>query len=334
MLHIDNQFIKTIRVKSKKNISFIDEVAAILEVNYDAAYRRINGKTKLTLEDAVKLSKYYKVSLNKLFTVGDESKMIVTKTTEIYNIKSLELYFKMVHERLKPIELNDKSKMYYSAKELPVFHLLKNTLLFKFKVYVWLQILGENAHTKKVPFKDYKIPNSLIETIVEVGKQYKRTKIIEIWGPNIISAILLQIKYFYESGLLISETALNICNELRETIKQIEDATYTGKRSNINKTNFKLFYNPILNSNNNILISVPNYKVVFLSYSILHYYEIEDPKACSNMEQYLKDQMFLSKQITESGVKDIILFFKPLYRQIDSLIKQINLQKQFPIQKF
>jgi len=334
MSNIDNQFIKFIKTKSNKNISFIEEVAFVLETNYDAAYRRINGKTTLSLEDAIKLSKHFKVSLNKLYTVGDNSKILIKKTSEIYNLKTLEYYFIKVQERLKPIEYNEKAIMYYSAKELPVFHLLKDTELFRFKIYVWLQVLGNDNYFKKISFNDFSIPESLIQTILKVGEQYRNVKITELWSTNIINTALHQVQYFYEANLLSYKSAINICNDLRNTISTIEETAYLGKRNTPNKTEYKLYYNPLLNSNNNVLIRVPNYKILFMSYSILRYYEIEDLDVCNKMEQFLKNQILLSKQITNSGVKDIILFFKPLYRQIDSLEKQINLLKQFPIQKY
>ena len=334
MSSIDNQLINLIKSKSNKNISFIEDVALALEINYDAAYRRINGKTKLSLEDAITLSKYFKVSLNDLYLIGEESKIIVRKTTKIYNLKTLEHYFQVIHNKLKLVENSDKSSMYYSAKELPVFHLLYNTELVRFKIYVWLHILGKENRSKKQKFSDFVVPESLIETLLKVGKQYRNIRITEIWSSNIINTILHQIQYFYEANLLSYKSALNILKELKETLKQLEETTYNGKRSNANKTMFRLYHNQLLNSNNNVLVKIPNYKVLYMSFFVLRYYEIEDPIVCNNVETFLKEQMLLSKQITKSGTKDIILFFNPLYKQVDNLVKQINLLKQFPIQNF
>ncbi|HIP26916.1 MAG TPA: hypothetical protein EYG80_04605 [Flavobacteriaceae bacterium] len=334
MSKIDTQLIKLLKSKSNKNISFIDEIALALEINYDAAYRRVNGKTTISLEEAVKLSKYFNISLNKLFTIDDDSKILIRQTLEIKNIKTLELYFNIVYKRLKPMINNDKGKMYYSAKELPIFHLLYNTKLLRFKLYVWLQVLGHDNNSKKVAFENFHIPESLIDTVLDVGNLYRNVKITEIWSSNIINTVLHQIQYFFESSLLSHKSAITICEDLMSTIKNIEETAYYGKRDELNKTSYQLFYNPLLNSNNNVLIKLPNYKVLFMSYSILRYYEIEDIGVCNNMEQFLKNQILLSKQVTNSGTKDIILFFKPLYRQIDGLVKQINLLKQFPIQKY
>ena len=334
MLDTDKELFRIINTKIKKNISFIEEIATALEVNYDAAYRRIKGKTKLSLNDSVKLSKYFNVSLNDLYLLGDDSKIFIRKTQEIKNFKSLEEYYRIIQQRLKPIEYNNDATMYYSAKELPVFHLLYDTQLLRFKLYVWLQILGKDNYSKKIKFEDFVIPDSLIQVSLVIGEQYRRVKIIEMWSSNIINSTLHQIQYFYEANLLSYKNAIIILNDLKKTIKSIEETAHVGERNNSNKTKYELYYNPLLNSNNNVLVSVSNYKVLYMSYSVLRYYEIEDEKVCDNMEDFFNNQIILSKQITKSGIKDILLFFKPLYRQINDLVKQINLHKQFPIQKF
>jgi len=53
---MQEQFIKYLKEKSQNNISFVDEIASVLDIGYDAAYRRINLKTSLTLEESVKLA--------------------------------------------------------------------------------------------------------------------------------------------------------------------------------------------------------------------------------------------------------------------------------------
>ena len=64
---MQEQFIKYLKAKSQNNTSFIEEIAYVLDVGYDAAYRRVNLKTNLSLEEGIILARHYNVSLNKLF---------------------------------------------------------------------------------------------------------------------------------------------------------------------------------------------------------------------------------------------------------------------------
>ncbi|MBT8393934.1 MAG: hypothetical protein KJN66_03695, partial [Bacteroidia bacterium] len=74
---MQEQFIKYLKAKSRNNTSFIEEVAFVLDMGYDAAYRRVNLKTSLSLEESIKLAKHYNVSLNKLYEVGNKNSIVV-----------------------------------------------------------------------------------------------------------------------------------------------------------------------------------------------------------------------------------------------------------------
>lgn len=69
-------FIKNIKSSLSKDRSIIDEISSILQIGYDAAYRRVNCKTKLTLEETVVLARHFKISLNSLYTVGEQNKIL------------------------------------------------------------------------------------------------------------------------------------------------------------------------------------------------------------------------------------------------------------------
>ena len=90
---MQEQFISFLKAKSNDTTSFVDEIATVLDIGYDAAYRRINLKTNLSLEEGVKLARHYKVSLNKLFEVGSERTILAEISPELHNEANLEEYF-------------------------------------------------------------------------------------------------------------------------------------------------------------------------------------------------------------------------------------------------
>ena len=56
-----------IKVKIPENLSFVHEIAELLEISYDSAYRRIRGEKELSLEELVKLGVRFEISLDALF---------------------------------------------------------------------------------------------------------------------------------------------------------------------------------------------------------------------------------------------------------------------------
>ena len=62
---MQDAFVNKIRALLPAEKSIFEEVSAVLNISYDAAYRRVNSKTSITLEEAVLLAKHFKISLNK-----------------------------------------------------------------------------------------------------------------------------------------------------------------------------------------------------------------------------------------------------------------------------
>ena len=96
-------FIKYLKAKSKDNTSFVDEIASVLDIGYDAAYRRINLKTSLSLEESVILARHYKISLNKLFEVGNQNSIVIDLSPIINNEQGLEEWLTISFHNLFPL---------------------------------------------------------------------------------------------------------------------------------------------------------------------------------------------------------------------------------------
>ncbi|MDP5106899.1 MAG: hypothetical protein NWQ31_12100, partial [Polaribacter sp.] len=71
-----------IKFKIPENVSFIDEIADVLDISYDAAYRRIKGKTSLTLSESLQLSNRFNFNLNDILIDKevDDERIVVEKT--------------------------------------------------------------------------------------------------------------------------------------------------------------------------------------------------------------------------------------------------------------
>lgn len=331
MNNTDIQFINKLKSVCNKNISFIEDVAFVLEINYDAAYRRVTGKTQLSLSDAIKLSKHFKVSINQLYGLNKgASEIMISKTQEIKNVDDLEKYFDHLSRDLSLLD-NNYSSIFYSAKDLPIFYVLQDNLLSRFKLYVWLYILDTEMPKRNIPFEKFILPNSLIRASQNTGRLYNNIKITEQWNHGIINSILNQIKYFFELKLLSHKSAMLICEDLIKTIKKIEESTHLGKRFNEKQTEFNLYYNELLILNNNAIVTTRDKKTLFSPYSLLRYYKIEDPNTCDAVHKFLLEQLNLSTLLSKTGAKERILFFKPKYQQIEFLIKELNHLKEYPI---
>ena len=307
-------FLKAIRSKVSKSESLIDEIAAILEISYDASHRRISQKSKFSIDETIKLASHYNISLDNLFS--KKEKVIVEKTIEIETLKDMLQYFKSSAEQIALLTKNPKTTLFYSAKDIPLFYFMDGTILSKFKAFVWLNLLNRNQ--KKVAFENFVIDESFSEYMQTLKKTYENTSVNEVWNDTTINSSLQQILYFYESGLLNLKSANALCKDLKRIVNLIQE------KCNASNTNFALYYNELILLNNNMMIETPEKLTMFVPYTLLGYFITDNEESCKNVHQFFKQQIINSKPLGQSGIKEQNLFFNRAIRKIDYYQERIN----------
>src|SRR6187549_3138988 len=81
---IQSAFLEEVKRRLPPNLSFVDEIAEILKISRDSAYRRIRGETVLSLDEAKVLCNQYGVSLDVLLGTSSE---IVSFRLQVINNK-------------------------------------------------------------------------------------------------------------------------------------------------------------------------------------------------------------------------------------------------------
>lgn len=329
---MQQEFINKIKENHTSNSSFVDTVADVLDIGYDAAYRRINLKTNLTLEESVKLAKHFKVSLNKLFEVGNTDSILIEKSPVISNIVALEMYFTNTINSLTPLTKSKSTSIIYSAKDIPLFYTLQDSYLTRYKIYVWLKLTNKEMAENKISFDDFisTIPTSLLEKAYELGSVYNSINITEFWNDNTINGTIQQILYYYESQLLSKEIALKICDNLKNIVHHVEKQTIQQSILNSkNKATYHLYKSDLLTMSNTIMIKSTHQKVFFVPFTVLEYLKIEHLETCNIMEGFFEKQMSSSKLLVHSGEKDRTLFFNKMMQKVVKLRERININIEF-----
>ncbi|MBF01586.1 hypothetical protein [Flavobacterium coralii] len=294
-----DKLIRIIRNQIPQNASVIDEVAAILNISYDAAHRRISLKSKFSIEETVALCKHFSLSMDLLFT--DSKKVIVEKTKEIQSEADMEAYFMESAKRLEYFKNTEGAKMYYSAKDIPLFHTIGGTLLSKFKMYVWLNLL-RGSQTDNT-FENFTLSRSLLEHSTKLKAVYESAEVHEIWNDTTINSTLQQIYYYFQAGLLSLQNAELLCADLEKVLTEVEH------KCNAESANYCLYYNELLILNNNVLITAPDKQALFVPYTMLGYFITSDKETCTNAKDFFRHQIRNSKSLNQSGTRDRKIFF-------------------------
>ncbi len=291
--------------------SLNDEIANILNISYDASHRRTSLKAKFSFEEGLELARYYQISLDQLIT--SDQQLLVRKTSVVNETEDLQSFFQNNLSIFENLPLSDEMTIYYSAKDIPFFYTLSDTLLSRFKIYVWMNLL--NAKQVFIPFLQFSPPHFESNT-QELKKKYEAQNIVELWNDRTISSILQQILFYYETGLLQKNEAEIILKELKELIEYIEQKTE-------NNPKFQLYENELMHLSNDIFFHHPQQSLFALPANMFGYILINDAKTCIETRNYFEHQIKNSKSLNTSGNRDRKIFFNKMYQQIEHLKQKL-----------
>ncbi|MEO6348654.1 MAG: hypothetical protein ABIO60_12175 [Aquaticitalea sp.] len=329
---MQEQFISYLKVHSNNNTSFVDEIASVLDIGYDAAYRRINSKTSLTLEEGVKLAKHYKISLNNLFEVGNQNTILAELSPKIIDEVGLESWFNNSIQNLTPLTKLKSASIIYSAKDIPVFHTLKDTYLSRFKLFVWLKDVDVEMTKNKTSFDSFikNIPDSLLESAFKLGETYNNISITEFWNNNTVNGSLQQVLYYYESNLISKNLALHICDDIEDVIHHIEQqAIQQSIIGSKNRSEYYLYKSPLHIMSNTIMVKTPYHMVFFQPFTVLSYFKIEHQPTCEILYDFFEKLMTNSMLLVNAGERERTLFFDSMQQKVKRLQEHIKNNNAF-----
>ncbi|WP_143884163.1 helix-turn-helix domain-containing protein [Chryseobacterium binzhouense] len=291
--------------------SLNDEIANILNISYDAAHRRTSLKAKFSLEEALELARYFQISLDQF--QNSDHHILVKRTTAVKRTEDLKSFFQNNLNVFESLPLSEEMTIYYSAKDIPFFYTLSDSMLSRFKIYVWMNLL--NAKQVFIPFLEFSPPDFELDT-QELKKKYEEQNIVELWNDMTVSSILQQIIFYAETGHLKTNEAQVILFELKELIRYIEDKIE-------NNPKFQLYENELMHLSNDIFFHHPQRSLFAIPTNMFGYLLINNEKTCKETHNYFEHQIKNSKSLNTSGNRDRKIFFNKMYRQIEALEQKL-----------
>ena len=317
-----------IKQRLPKNVSFIEEIADVLDISYDAMYRRINGKTVLSFSEAIKLAKFFKISINSLYNIEDEDNLYVLKRSNSDSSKGLNTYFNTITKAANFLTKFESADLLLAAKDIPIYYLPENTLYTKFKLFIFSNIHTdqEPEHNIEFKLKNFEVSDSLNSSTKKLIAAYRNTSATEIWNDTTIDSTLYQIYYFYELRFINKDEASQLCDEVKEVIKRVEIQAINCYKEGVQKKKYSLYYNKLIGLNNTVLFRSEKLKTLVVPYTAMSYLRIDDPKTCNEVAAYFSKQLKYSKKICGTAEVGRQLFFTKMYEKIDQLKKQVEVK--------
>jgi len=301
----------------------VQALADLLEISYDAAYRRLSGRSKLSIQEAITISKEKHISLDRLHSKEDISSTVGATMGKVSDINSLMGYFTSTLENLDRLGARDV-KLIYSAKDIPIFHHFNDTMLGRFKIYVWTKLLDPDMpHT---PFSEFQLPLDLRMQIKVLQDSYSSYHVVELWSDTTIISTLQQIRSFYQTGAVTLEEASELICDLRELLKSIERNAADPYKS------YDLYYHELLVMTNNALALKRGEPVAgFVAFAMLEYVRYYNGAVLDRMNEFFSHQIQQSAHVNAMGAQSRSAFFQQYYKRLNGLQQYLE---QDPVMGF
>src|SRR5882757_9146350 len=114
-------FFHAIKTKLPAHLSFVDEIAELLNISNDSAYRRIRGEKPMALDEIYLLCNKYHISLDKLLQIQTNTVIFSGNMVNTGSFGFVD-YLADIVNNLAFFKALPKPHMYFVTKDIPIFY--------------------------------------------------------------------------------------------------------------------------------------------------------------------------------------------------------------------
>lgn len=315
-------FFQHLKMQLPSHISLVEEIADLLNISTDSAYRRIRGEKPISFEELQKLCQKYKISLDQLLHLNSNSILFsgFYGNQHAFDFKD---YLKHALKQVRQMNEFEKRELFYLTKDIPIFHHFHCRKLAAFKCFFWMRtVMNDPSLYHKTFSEDIVDPQTL-----DYGRQlvdaYAQLPSTEIWNLESLTSTLRQIDYYREAQLFSHPDDVEIVyDELIRSINHVEEQAELGYKTNIEgnqhypNIHFKVYINDFVLGDNTLLVRLNDSSVTFLVHTVFNYLHTYDKAFNELTYRHFQNIIRKSTLISESGEKERVRFFSLLRQRI------------------
>ena len=240
-----------IRDQLPDHVSMVDEIADLLEISNDSAYRRIRGEKQLSLHEVQKLAASHKISLDDL--VGNPPNSVTFRTNFLEQEEySFGDWLGNLLEFTRAANQTTDSEAIFILNELNIYQIIQVPEVCAFKLFFWLKSNLDFPAYREAKFSLEEADGELGELCEEITRNYVKINTIEFTTEETLSSFLKQVQYYSDAGFFKTrEDARILCVKLKELVAHMQEQAAHGFKFPFGtpavgeEGNFQLYHNDI-----------------------------------------------------------------------------------------
>lgn len=316
---VQQLFFQKIKECTPAHLSFVDDVAELLNISNDSVYRRIRGEKPISFEEIQKLCSHYKLSLDQFLNLQSDA---FTFRGQLKNDEgdSLENWLQNLKQNFQLFNSFQSKQMSILMKDITPFMHFQIPELAIFKFYFWMKSILNSVGMRgvKLDIDDVRYTKYL-EQSNQIVELYHSIPMTEIWNIESVNSTIRQINFYHEAGLFPNRgTTILLYEKLEDLINHAEQQAEAGKTFAFGKSpkptnvEYRLFVNELILGDNTYLLELNGSKMVFLNHSVLFFAATSDLKFTQSIASNFESLEKKSTMISSIGQKERSVFFNSI----------------------
>jgi hypothetical protein len=329
-MELQKRIFEIARQKLPPKQKLSDIVSELLDVSTDSAYRRIRGETELTTGELQKITKHFDIRID--YSQGHHPYEIPFQYLSFDIVKDFGSYYNYIVQFVKSTETMAKfrdNEMYFTAEDIPIFHLMPFPELIFFKLYAWNQTLSNLSITYDQFVADIKEKDKLLDCYQKIMNNYRHINSTEIWTYNTLDPILRLLDYYNDLGSFENKEMPGlICCQLQQMIDTLIKWTELKMKGGVDYGDFNLYLSPVYTENSFLVYKYNGITLTTIKLFTINSITTTDKTFCSETVKWIQNTISKSTYLSGASARERIRFFHQLKNKINNLADKFEIQQR------
>lgn len=308
-------FFTYLKTQLPPHLSLVDEVADLLNISVDSAYRRIRGEKAIDFDEIQKLASHYKISLDQFLHLSSNAILFSDRSLTANSTFHFDDYLKALIQDLTYMNSFENKMLYYLNKDVPIFHHFAFPELAAFKCFFWRKTIVHDPTFANQRFLLEEHIDVFREASAKISDLYATIPSLEIWNMESINSTIRQIEYYRDTQAFSRKKDIETVYEgLLKAIERIEGFAEVGKKhttapSQQKPGDYQVYINEFILGDNTIMVHLDGAKLVYVNHAVHNYMLTKDERFCEFTHDHFLNIIKRSTPISVANEKERTKFF-------------------------
>jgi hypothetical protein len=321
---------EAIKRKVGEDVNLAQEMMSLLKISKDGAYRRLNGKIQLSLEEATQIAGYFGIVLADLIATNREQ-VLFDFSYLSRPVNNLVEYLLPLDQDLSLLQRLNNPYVYFATNDIPMFHNFQFPRLALFKLFFWGYTVWKIPNMQKQKFSLKLVEGQSLRLCQSIAKKYASIPSEEYWTPEMIDNTMNRIKFGLGSGFFENpQDALVLIEDLKNLIDHNEHMAEIGKKfvygtnPDDSKVAFKFHRNDLFITSVTVLVKTDTQRIVYHVFDNPNYMRSTADSVCNHADAWFDKLRRYSVNMTVANEQERKAYFNYLRERIEAGLQSIK----------